>query len=332
MRAFVTGGTGFLGYHIIVQLLDRGWEVTAMHRPSSDTRRLNALNVQCVEASLEDPASLVAAVAPETDAVFHVAGNTNMWSVNNARQTRDNVDGTLNIVDAALERRVKRLIHTSSISAYGFHRKTITESSPSTALDSGLNYMRTKCLGESIVKRAATGRGMDAVILNPCAIVGSHDPHGWSRFFVMIDNGTLPGIPPGANSFCHAGEVAKAHVNAFEKGRCGENYILSGINASFLELVRAIGRILDKPVPHKTAPAALLMTLGYVEHAISLITRKEPTLTPEKARLVTSRRVLGSSDKAARELGYNPSVPLERMLQECCQWMRQEGLLGGYRG
>lgn len=327
MRAFVTGGTGFLGYHIIVQLLGLGWEVMAMHRRSSDTRRLNALNVPCVEASLDDPDGLVAAIAPETDAVFHVAGNTNLWSVNDAQQTRDNVDGTQNIVDAVLERRVKRLIHTSSISAYGFHRETITEPSPSNALDSGLNYMRTKYLGESIVKRAVAERALDAVILNPCAVVGSHDPHGWSQFFVMINDGTLPGIPPGANSFCHAGEVAKAHVNAFEKGRCGENYILSGINTSFLELVQAIGRILDKPVPHKTVPAALLMTLGYAEHAISLVTRREPTLTPEKARLVTSHRVLGTSEKAIRELGYNPSVPLEQMLQECCRWMRQEGLL-----
>lgn len=329
MNAFVTGGTGFLGYHIIRQLLDRGWHVRAMHRPTSDIRRLEALGVECVPASLEDRDSLVDAISDETDAVFHAAGDTSLWSVNNRRQTRVNVDGVRNVVDAVLERGVRRLVHTSSISAYGFHEHLITESSPSTALDSGVNYMRTKYLGESIVKQAVAQRRLDAVILNPCAVIGSHDLHNWSRLFVMVNEESLPGIPSGGNSFCYVGGVAAAHINAFDRGGCGENYILAGVEARFLELIRTIGCILDKPVPRKTMPDFLLRVLACAQEGVSWITRKEPDLTPEKAKLATQRRLVVASEKAADELGYDASITLEEMLLDCYRWMRAEHLLEG---
>ena len=140
MKAFVTGGTGFLGISLISQLLERGWEVIAMHRKGSNLRDLSKFNVHCVEADMASKDSLRAVIPNNIDAIFHVAGDTNMWRKNNDRQFQTNVESTQNLVDVALEKQVGRFIHTSSIAAYGFHDDVVDEQTPSRALQSEVNY------------------------------------------------------------------------------------------------------------------------------------------------------------------------------------------------
>lgn len=111
--AFVTGGTGFLGLNLIEQLLAENWEVVALHRPTSNLKHLREKDIQLVQGSITEPNSLITIFPEKVDAVFHVAGNTNMWSRHNQIQARDNVEGTQNMVAAALKRQVKRFIHTS---------------------------------------------------------------------------------------------------------------------------------------------------------------------------------------------------------------------------
>src|SRR5271169_2269855 len=142
--AFVTGGTGFVGLNLVKELMIRGWDVTALHRPSSDLKFLKRFRPKLALGAITDAASLDAAIPQGTDTVFHVAGNTNMWRGGNAEQTRDNVDGTRNIVEAALAKGVRRLVVTSSISAYGPVDGEITEETPSLAANSKVNYQRNK--------------------------------------------------------------------------------------------------------------------------------------------------------------------------------------------
>ena len=97
--AFVTGGTGFLGINLIRTLCEDNWSVTALHRPTSNLKYIKDLPIQLVEASITDKASLEKAIPENTEVVFHLAGDTNMWSKNNARQTTINVDGTKNMID-----------------------------------------------------------------------------------------------------------------------------------------------------------------------------------------------------------------------------------------
>lgn len=326
MKAFVTGGTGFLGLNVIQQLLAKGWQVIAMHRPNSNISDLANLDVTLVEGSLTDPMSLQEIISNDLDAIFHIAGDTNMWSRNNDRQFQTNVVGTQNLVDVALQKKIGRFIHTSSISAYGFHDSVITELDKSKALESSVNYLKTKYLGEKVVKDAVALQGLDAVVLNPCAIIGAYDRHNWSQLFTMIKNGKLPGIPSGEGSYCHVNEVAAAHIAAFEKGRSGENYILAGTDCAFLEVVTKIGKLVNKPTAKKTVPKWLLEIVGSVSGWMSLITNKEPTMTPEKATMV-SKRVVASSVKAIMELGYVDNVSIDVMLEECFDWMKSERLI-----
>ncbi|WP_226664280.1 NAD-dependent epimerase/dehydratase family protein [Microbulbifer aggregans] len=330
MRAFVTGGTGFLGANLIEQLLADGWQVTAMHRSGSDTTLLQKLGVELVEASLADIDSLRAALPENLDAVFHVAANTNMWRGGNAQQWQDNVVGSGNLAKAAREHfagqeKPGRFIMTSSISAYGYHREMITEASPQLADDPRHHYLYTKKRAEAAV-REEIAQGLDAVFLNPCAIVGKYDKSNWAQTFFMIAEDKLPGVPPGSGSFCHVGEVARAHISAYQNGGTGENYIIAGTDASFLDFFTCIAELVGKPAPQRTTPAFAIRAAAAVQDLRSRFSGREPAITPEKAAMLT-RRVVGCSDKAVRELGYRTGHSLQDMLRESRDWLVAEGLL-----
>jgi nucleoside-diphosphate-sugar epimerase len=176
------------------------------------------------------------------------------------------------------------------------------------------------------VKRAVKERNLPAVILNPCHLVGAYDDQNWSQMITLVKHNKLPGIPPGIGSFCDIEEVAKAHISAVDQGRVGENYILSGHDASFIEFVNEIGQLTGRKPGLRATPKTLIMGLGYLSYWVSLISQKEPNVTPEKAMIV-SERLLVRSAKAQRELGYKADVPLVTQLAKCVQWMAEVGRL-----
>jgi dihydroflavonol-4-reductase len=320
--AFVTGGTGFVGLNMVKELMIRGWNVTALHRPSSDLKLLKRFRPKLAVGELSDPNSLLAAIPPGTDTVFHVAGNTNMWRGGNARQTRDNVDGTRHVVEAALARRVRRLIVTSSISAYGPVDGEITEETPSLAVNASVNYQKTKWQAQELA-RAATQKGLEVVIMQPGAIMGAYDIGTWSRLFVMVRDDKLPGVPPSLLTFTHVREVVAAHIAAADKGQNGGSYLLGGENKTMMQLVKEIAALVGKPAPEKETSMALLRVVAVLGDLASRFTGKEPAITPEMAGLM-SRKVSTSSAKAQRELGYRV-VPLKDMVKDCYDWMVAEG-------
>jgi dihydroflavonol-4-reductase len=320
--AFVTGGTGFVGLNMVKELMIRGWDVTALHRPSSDVKLLKRFRPNIAVGELSDPKSLLAAIPEGTDTVFHVAGNTNMWRGGNAQQTRDNVDGTRHVVEAALAKRVRRLVVTSSISAYGPVDGEITEETPSLAANSSVNYQKTKWQAQELA-RAAIPKGLEVVIMQPGAIMGAYDIGTWSRLFVMVRDGKLPGVPPSLLTFTHVREVVGAHIAAADKGQNGGSYLLGGENKTMMELVKEISALVGKPMPEKETSMALLRVVAVLGDLASRFTGKEPPITPEMASLM-SRKVSTASAKAQRELGFRV-VPLKEMVKDCYDWMVAEG-------
>jgi dihydroflavonol-4-reductase len=321
--AFVTGGSGFVGLNIVALLKELGWRVVAIHRAKSNTVYLERLGAELRECGLDDPRALAAAMPPDIDSVFHVAGDVSWWRGNDARLERTNVVGTRNVVEAALSVRAKRFVHTSSVAAFGIGHPVIVETTPSNAADSPFAYIRTKWLGEQEVRKGMA-RGLDAVILNPGNIMGPYDTTSWARMFKVLKQRKLPGVPPGSGSYTHAREVAKAHVEAAARGRTGEQWLLGGTDATYAELVAIMAELLGVPAP-KPLPAFVLKTLGQINDLISLVTRKEPDITVGTATLVCSRWRIDSS-KAERELGYRP-VALRTMVEDSFKWLKAEGRL-----
>jgi dihydroflavonol-4-reductase len=322
--AFVTGGTGFVGLNLVKELMIRGWDVTALHRPSSELKYLKRFRPKLVVGATTDPASILAAVPQGTDTIFHVAGNTSMWRQGDAEQTRDNVDGTANIVEAALARGVRRLVVTSSISAYGSVSGEVSEETPSVAATSRVNYQKSKWQAQEIA-RAAVKRGLEVVIMQPGAIIGPYDIGTWSRVFVMVRDGKLPGVPKSGLTFTHVRECVAAHIAAAEKGENGGQYLLGGENKSMLDLVREISVLLGKPVPEKEISPSLLRVVAIAGDFVSNFTHKRPAITREIVDSM-SKNATVTSLKAQRELGYR-IVGLKEMLKDCYDWMVAEGRL-----
>lgn len=324
--AFVTGATGFVGLNVVEQLRARDWHVVALRRATSATDDLDHLGAEQREGDICERESLEAAMPTGCDAVFHVAANTSVWKRNAALQRAVNVEGTRNVIETALEKGAKRLVLTSTWNTFDWSTGMVSEATPQTAGTSWINYNRTKFEAEEIVRAAIAERGLDAVIVNPTHIVGRYDRHNWAQLILLAAIGKLPGVPPGAGSFAHGEAVAKAHIAAAERGGRGENYVLGGPNASFLEFVQTVARLAhQRKVPKRTVPAVVMKLMAGIEGVISTVSGKAPQVTPEAVAMVTAR-VGADSSKAIAELGYAPPS-LETAIDDAYSWMLREKLL-----
>ena len=322
--AFVTGATGFLGLNLVEQLTQANWDVVALHRRNSELRHLRRFAVELVEGDLANLASLRRAIPQGTDAVFHVAADTSMWSRNNARQTETNVAGTANMLAAGRQAKARRFVHTSTWNTYGLEQGEISETCQQLGGRSWINYNRTKYLAEELVRDAAKD-GMDAVIVNPCHIMGRYDRNGWARIIIDLCNRWIPVAPPGAGTFCHGQEVAKAHIAAAARGKAGRNYLLGGDFATIHDVLRTIGELTGCKAPTRTLPAPAFRLAARLNVILSAVTGKEPELTPEGAEMVcVCARVV--STRAQRELGYEPA-PLHTAIRDSCDWLKGQGIL-----
>ncbi|MFY0687160.1 MAG: NAD-dependent epimerase/dehydratase family protein [Cyclobacteriaceae bacterium] len=323
--AFVTGGTGFLGINLIRALCDQNWSITALHRATSDLTYIKDLPIKLAEGSITEKATLCDAIPTNASVVFHLAGDTNLWSKKNAQQTEVNVTGTQNLIDAAIDKGAKKFIHTSSISAWGSARGNVTEETPQCGGQSWINYEKSKFLGEQVALENAN-RGIDVTIINPGSIVGAFDKSSWAQMFFAIRNGELPGVPPGTNSFVHVNDVVQALIIASEKGKPGERYLVTGTDSTLQELAAHMAKVMGLAKVPKKLPKWLLMTVARLGMISSAFTGKEPTITPEKVELLSRKGFGYSNDKALAQFNYT-STPWQQGVQESYDWLIREGLL-----
>lgn len=317
-KAFVTGGTGFLGINLINQLLEKGWEVTAIHRGQIVHPMLLNKPVQWVQASLEDVESLKSAM-PKTDfTAFHLASDTTQWKRLYPRQNKTNIEGTKNMLEAATGLPVNCFVYTSSITAFGMHDEVINEATPSIAASGTNNYAKSKWQAEQLV-REAHNEGLRAVITNPCHIIGPWDTNNWIHLFKAVVEDNLPGIPPATGNFSWVDEVAKAHITAAERGTSGENYILGGPLHSMLEMVNEMQRQLHKPMSKKATHPIVLQGIEPFMRLRSFFDGKEPQLTPDKLKLLI-HRLSADDTKAQKQLGYKHK-PLPEMVEQTLAWL-----------
>lgn len=326
--AFVTGAGDFIGLNIVEALLDNGWEVIGLAGPKDHTEYLDRLGIQYTQGDISSLRVIRRSLPARMDAVFHAVHHVSLWSREAEEQTRANVKATQAMVQVALEKNIKRFIHTSSIVAYGLHSGTVTEDTPSKASSCRINFIRSKARAEQMVKSACR-KGLKAVIINPANMIGPYDFHGWARLFRLVHRGRMPVMAPGGGSFCHPGAVARAQVAAVERGKVGSNYLLGGENSTYLGLLKAIGKLMERRSLPRAMPVRVLRSMAAVDERLSGLLGARPTMTRETIELLAAHTYCNSS-RAERELGYEP-VPLLQMLEDCYEWMQVEGLLSKRR-
>ncbi len=317
----LTGASGFVGGHLLRELLSGGHQVSALSRSARSDQSLSASGASAIRGELSDQASLDNA-AQGMHAVFHCAANTSAWSKDKAIQLETNVGGTQRLLEAAKRARVECFVHTSSVSAFShLCHETLTESLPQRGGESWVNYERSKFLGELAVRES----GLPFIIFNPSHVLGPGDTNNWARLIKMVDQDALPGVPPGSGAFADVREIAKAQVVAWQMGIRNESFLLGGQHASFLHLVQMIAVLCYRKPATRVMPEALLKAIGQLSQGFSYLSGRMPQITPASVAM-TCHHLQVDSSKAKALLGYQ-ETDLQQLLADTMLWMRAEGYL-----
>ncbi len=329
MTVLVTGASGFIGSAVIRGLLEDGRLVRALVRANSPRDNLQDLDVEILTGDLNDPDSLKRSVAGCTG-MFHLAADYRLWAPDADTMFRTNVDGTSNVMRAAGEAGVDRIVYTSSVATLGtLDDDGIADEETPVAYEHMVGpYKRSKYLAEEEVRRLIREEGLPAVIVNPSTPVGPRDikPTPTGRVILKAAQGRIPAFVDTGLNMVHVDDVATGHLLAFGKGGIGERYILGGENMSLRELLAEVAAITGRPSPRLRLPHGLVLPVAYVAEAwASLTGGGEPLVTVDGVRLAR-KKMYFSSDKAKDALGYRPR-PARQGFQDAISWFRDNGYL-----
>jgi dihydroflavonol-4-reductase len=321
----VTGGTGFIGSSVVRKLLARGDRVRVLLRPGADTRLLAGLDVERVEGDLRDPEAVGRAVAG-CEIIFHVAAVYVLWSRDPDALYASNVDGTRHLLAAAHRAGVRRVVHTSSVGALGAPRGGVgTETTPVRLEDMVGHYKRSKFLAEREA-RAAAGRGVPVVIVNPSTPVGPGDikPTPTGQIIVDFLTGRMPAYVDTGLNFVDVEDVAAGHLLAAERGRVGEKYILGNRNMRLIEFLRLVAAVSGRPAPRLRLPVAAVLPAAWVSQLVAdRVTGRHPRIPLDGVRMA-ARSMYFSSAKAVAELGL-PQSSIEGAVARAVRWFETNG-------
>ncbi len=319
----VTGASGFLGWHVARVLLERGYRVRALVRPGS---RVDALEVECVTGDLRDAASLGRAAAG-CGLLFHVAADYRLWARDPGELYRSNVDGTRNLLQAAQDAGVERVVYTSTVGCIGVpHGGIGDEQTPVGLHDMAGDYKRSKFLAEQVALEFARG-GLPVVIVNPTAPVGDHDVKPTPTGKIVLDflNGDMPAFIDTGLNVVDVRDVADGHWLACERGKVGERYILGSENLTLAQILGKLALLTNRKAPTIRLPYAVAYCAGACSTAWANITGVAPRVPLAGVRMAREKMWV-TVDKARRDLGFTPG-PAEQGLARAVEWFSASGRL-----
>jgi dihydroflavonol-4-reductase len=326
----VTGATGFIGWHVARQLLERGQRVRALVRnPAGGAKALTELEgidtgLEIVRGDLRDENSLRSAVQG-CGVVYHVAADYRLWARRPEEMYSSNVDGTRNLLAAARKAGVERCVYTSTVGCIGMRSGELgTEDSPAGLCEMQGPYKRSKFLAEKIALEFA-GEGYPVIIVNPTAPVGDHDfrPTPTGKIVVDFLRGAMPAYLDTGLNVVYVGDVAAGHLLAGQRGRIGERYILGGENLTLHEIFGKLEALTGMPAPKLRIPYAVAYAAGMASTGWAAVTGKEPRAPLDGVRMAR-KKMWVRHDKAARELGYS-AIPAVEALRSAAEWFQANG-------
>jgi len=329
--ALVTGSTGFVGSSLCRALLDNGYDLRAFHRTSSSLILIQDLDVEHAVGDVTQPDTLVEAMEG-VDVVFHAASKVDYWREPDGLY-HVTVGGTRNVLQAALEAGVERVVYTSSVGSLGVpdikgrvgHDPIlINENNVWNYRPEWWRYGHAKHMAENEVQKAVA-QGLDAVIVNPSMILGQGDINRISgEIVIMMAKGVVLFAIPGGINAVHIDDVIRGHLLALENGSRGERYILGGENDTFLTFMQTTAEIVGVRPPQRVIPPWVLLPLA---GPLDLLCRFLPMPFNGDLLRFCSRYMYYDTRKAEDVLGFKAQYSFRDALQSTYEWYKSQGMI-----
>lgn len=329
MTALVTGGTGFVGCHVARLLVERGERVRALVRPSSRCDNLADLDPRLLEffcGDLTDPNSLREAIEG-CGMLYHIAADYRLWARDPQELYRANVDGTRQLLQAAQDAGVQKIVYTSTVGALGIPADGTpgNEDTPVSEANMIGHYKRSKFLAEQEAQ-AFAAKGLPVVIVNPSTPVGEKDikPTPTGQIIVDFLNRRMPAYVDTGLNLVDVRDVAAGMLLAAERGRPGERYILGNQNFTLKEMFDLLAEITGLAAPKKQVPYAVAwIAVGIENLVVDRILHRAPAHPFEGVKMARYKMFFDAS-KAVRELGM-PQSSIRDALSRAVDWFRANG-------
>jgi dihydroflavonol-4-reductase len=329
MNCFVTGASGFLGGNLVHELVARGHHVRALLRPQADTRGLGGVEYERVEGDVGDRAALAQAMRG-CDWCFHVAGSYHLWLRDYAPMYAANVDGTRNVIEAAVAAGVSRVVYTSTVGCIGLPREIngaimpADEDTPVQEAQMSNHYKLSKWKAE-VAARSLAAQGAPVVIVNPSAPVGPRDLKPTPTGQVIVDflNRQMPAYLDTGLNWVHVRDVAVGHILAAEKGSVGQRYILANARGDWTmkQAFTVLAEMTGVPAPGFRVPYWVALQAARMNEFFANLTGNPPKAPVGGVRMA-KYKMFFSPAKAIRELGLPQTAP-KQALADAVEWFRK---------
>ena len=318
----VTGGAGLLGKELITQLLNEGKQVRAIYNktPLADFHSDNLQQLQC---DILDVVGLEEAMK-DIEQVYHGAAIITFNPKRRQEMFKINIEGTANVVNAALDAGVKKMVHVSSVAAMGRIRedKPVNETMNWTGETSNSSYGQSKYLAEMQVWRGI-GEGLDAVMVNPVIILGPGEwNNGSSQIFKNVYN-EFPWYTDGITGFVDVRDVVNAMIELMNSNITAERFIVSAENRRYGDVFNLIAKAFGKKPPHKKVTATLAKIIWRLEAFKSYFTGQDPLVTRETAATAMAK-VNFDNTKLKRFLPHFAYRKIEDSIADTCYVLQQK--------
>lgn len=325
MNIAITGGSGHIGVNLCRLLGKQGHKVRALLHHNFTS--LKEMPIETIHGDILEPSSLRSLVR-DADVVFHLAAVISIEGKKGRDLFRHNIEGTQNIIRAVRRFSSARLIHFSSIhTLLSNPNKNIMDENCPLAINDWMPYSRSKACAEAEVLKAVRS-GLDAVILNPTAVIGPADPGPslMGQALILMARSKLPVLVSGGYDWVDVRDVAQAAVSAMTKGRSGERYILCGHWADLSSLAHLVTGFSGARKKHWICPYWLARAGLPFLNFYSTIRKKSPLYTRDSLKTLRQGHPRISSVKAHMELDYIPR-PLETTIKDTLAWFRDNSFL-----
>ena len=324
IKAFVTGGTGFIGANLIRLLLKKGYEVRALVRPQSSLENLKPLDIEIIKGDLND--INLSEKIRGCNVLFHVAAHYSLYQADKEQLYNSNVLGTRSILQAAKQANIERIIYTSSVAAIGVGNpgEIVNETHQSPVNELVGHYKKSKYWAEHEAKKAII-KGQDIVIVNPSTPIGPLDikPTPTGEIILRFLRRQMPAYVDTGLNIIDVRDVAQGHLLALEKGKTGERYILGNKNLSLKALLEELSQLTGLKAPQQTLPLWLPLTVAWVEETLLSPLGKKPSIPMDGVKM-SKQPMYYDPSKAINELGL-PSSPIKNALQDAINWFTNNG-------